>query len=185
MNIRLILPTRAVSVEPNARVFFLAGPVSGGGNWQSEATGILERKVTGAYVVSPRDYTIFNPIFHYAIEEDDKGPEPFLNQDTWEEYYLDLACKQGAVVFWLPDEDKIFPCSADSYGRDAYREFSEWLVRMKRKRDRNNVRMAIGAGDKFPGLSVIAENCKGIVGSGFTVHKTLRDTVDVAVALTG
>ncbi len=187
MNIKLILPKNAVFVELSDKIFFLAGPILGGGDWQSDAIHLLAKQAPGSYVACPCRHKPEHPLYRFSILGEtnkrwtSRGLELFLSQTLWERYYLGLAGKQGAIVFWLSEEDLINPRPRETgpYARDTYGELGEWRARIFY----DNARVVIGAEDGFPGLSVVVKNYRAMVGDTFVFHKTLQDTIDAAVAL--
>ncbi len=187
LSAKLILPNSAVFIEPNEKVFFLAGPILGGGDWQRNAIQLLSAKVPETYVVCPCRYTSEHPLHWLSVKGESesrwalRGLETLPNQTLWERHYLSLASKQGAIIFWLPEEDRKNPRPPETgpYARDTYGELGEWRVRMARDRSR----VVIGAQSGFPGLSVILKNYRAMVGERFAPYETLESTIDAAVAL--
>lgn len=75
MNIRLILPKNAVYVEPHETVFFLAGPILGGDDWQSVAVRLLAEQAPESYVACPLRAEQSDVLFDTAAMFFDKHPE--------------------------------------------------------------------------------------------------------------
>src|SRR6266481_552306 len=106
MNPKLILPNNAVLMGSNP-VFFLAGPIRGGGDWQKKAIYLLAKEVPDAYIVCPCRYTPNHELYRFSVppspdEEWKKLDLPsFPRQTLWERYYLDRASKHGSIIFWL------------------------------------------------------------------------------------
>lgn len=189
--IKLVLPKSRVLIGLNDQVFFLGGPIHGGGDWQRAAIRRLTQKASDAYVVCPCRYQPNDPLCSLLAREESendwmKGGMPsFHSQTLWERHYLSLAGLRhrgrGCVVFWLPEEDAGNPRSAQEgpYARDTRGELGEWRVYMAHYR----ARVAIGAEPRFPGLSVIEKNYRAMVGETFIIHETLEATIDSAVAI--
>ncbi len=186
-NIKLLLPKAAVFIEPHDRVFFIGGPVLGGGDWQCEAIRHIAMHAPGSYVVCPCRYESDHPLYRFSIQGADeacwisKGFKPFLSQTLWERFYLDVANEQGSIIFWLGKESTIHPRppKTEPYARDTYGEIGEWRARMFY----DNARVVVGASPEFPGLSVIKKNFDAMPGPSFPIHETLLDTVKAAVAV--
>lgn len=172
----LILPTNFIDVQ-SARVFFLAGPVLGGGDWQHEAIKSLWKSEMGAYIVCPVRYPETHELYKYGLS----GSNPFTRQAEWERYYLELASKQGCILFWLPEESKLDPRPAGNgpYARDTYQELGEWRMRMKFEK----ARVVIGMERGFPGASVTSFNFRAVLGDTFDFENSLEDTVQAAIKM--
>jgi len=96
---KLIIPkTNVQGLE--APLIFLAGPIGSAPNWQDEAIGFLFSQKPDLVIASPRKGTRAN-IAPYIITGNEFY---FSRQRAWERYYIDIASKTGAVLFWLPGE---------------------------------------------------------------------------------
>jgi hypothetical protein len=189
MSARLVLPKEVVVIGPNEIVFFLAGPINGGGDWQRSAIRQLAQKAPNAYIVCPCRYGSDDPLQDLAIrgESEDvwmaRGLPSFPRQTLWERYYLWRAgqCGRGCVIFWLPEEDLHCPRTPEtaSYARDTRGELGEWRVYMMR----DDAHVSLGAERGFPGLSVIEANHYAMLGDRAIIHTTLKETIDFAIVL--
>lgn len=189
MSINLVLPKNDVAIGPKKKVFFLGGPVLGGGDWQRKAIGLFFQKISDAYVVCPVRYEPNDSLQCLSLPggELDFGPNAiggvsvFPRQTHWERYYLNIASKQGAILFWLPEEDQKNPRPPENgpYARDTYGELGEWRVRMHR----DKAHVVIGAQRGFPGISVIEANYRAVLGDMFITEPTIEETVAAAIAL--
>jgi hypothetical protein len=181
MSIKLVLPKQLVYIEPDRIVFFLAGPIHGGGDWQAGAIQLLAEQAPDAYVVCPSRYETTHPLYHLALQGESeerwasRGIPPFSSQTYWERYYLNIASIQGCIIFWLPVESTTNPRPPKTgpYAQDTYGELGEWRVRMAR----NNAHAVIGAERGFHGLSVIEKNCRALFGESFVTDDTLEKTI--------
>lgn len=174
---KLILPKDLVPVEPEDVVFFLAGPIKGGGDWQQQAACLIYNAMPEAYIACPTRYQPDHPLYRFRL------PAAIIaisHQTIWERHYLALASKQGCIVFWLPEEDPLNPRPAGSgpYARDTYGELGEWRARIFFE----NARVVIGAQVSFPGLLVVQRNFQIMIGN-FHIHETLEATIQAAVAM--
>src|SRR5581483_11550266 len=103
LTMRLVLPkTHARFVDcGNLPMFFLAGPILGGGDWHARFTEKLMSRFDDLIVVNPSRYDSTHPHYQYAV----RGPEnTFERQTDWERYYLKAAAEEwptGCIIFWL------------------------------------------------------------------------------------
>lgn len=180
---KLILPKNFVDVGPGSfyektPLFFLAGPVQGGGDWQRRILPLIKRYEEHCLVASPCRY-----------KEDDElrklhalpysGDGIFERQTNWERHYLERASQNGCILFWLSCEDKYNPrTDGQPYARDTQGELGAWRVHLKYN---SSVRVVIGAEPGFPGLSVIKCNLDGDLGKDFPIYSTMEETVKAAV----
>jgi hypothetical protein len=179
----LILPkTRAnlggLSAFP---MFFLAGPILGGGDWQHAATKMLAQIWGGCVIVNPCRYGEEHPLYRHRLPAIDGAP-PFERQTDWERHYLEFAAgdaDHGCVIFWLPCQRE--PRSdGQPYARDTYGELGEWRGRMM---THPHLRVVVGAEPDFPGLNVIKRNFDRALGRDFPIAETLEHTVMQAITL--
>ena len=162
-------------------LFFLAGPIRGGGDWQYQMSLTLRHEMeelSREFVIAcPSRWKDDHPLAPYFV----KSPEGFEYQLNWERYYLGLAGSYnhpGCVIFWLPRESKEFPHPGpEPYAMDTRGELGEWRWRMKTEK----ARVVIGAESEFFGLSQIQRNFDQALGGGFTIHRTMEETASAAI----
>lgn len=132
MERRVCTPPEYIEGEITKPVIFLAGPIQGAADWQSEAARIIKGLSRRVIVASPR--------------RQDK-PEDFNYgaQVDWETFHLRRAGEKGAIMFWLPKESNKVPGRA--YAQTSRIELGEWKVR----HERDGVKMAIGIEPGFSG----------------------------------
>jgi len=181
---RLILPKTFIEEsEINRPLFFLAGPIRGGGNWQEKFCMAMAKLILEFFVVVPCRWQPGNNLFCHRVNgTEDKFPR----QTAWEHHYLDLTAKkskthQGCIVFWLPVESKEQPRDdGQPYARDTYGELGSWRRNLAFD---ESIRLVVGAEPDFPGLSVIRENFRLDLAdnSGFIIYSTMEETVNHAV----
>lgn len=188
MKKNLILPKKGFRYnrDTNSRIYFLAGPVRGGGDWQSTAINRLNQLDSNCEIVCPCRYPADHPMSDYAIKTDVGLPTSqieFESQTKWERYYLELASKYGAIIFWLGLEDVNNPRPKESgpYSRDTYGELGRWSIRSAR----DKARVVVGANPRFSGLKAIQENFDGDHGFSFRIYHSLEFTLKQAVKLAG
>lgn len=179
---KIILPKNHVEVGPgspwqNWPLFFLAGPVLGGGDWQRKMLSLLYKRNEGCLAVVPCRYGDNDSIRNEHVTLSKAGV--YERQTDWERHYLELAAQKGCIIFWLGCESKINPRNdGQPYARDTYGELGEWRWQLKINPKLN---LVIGAERDFPGLSVIERNYKNVLGDDFTIHSTMEEVVKIAV----
>ena len=186
----IILPNDRVDISwPSFSLFFLAGPVLGGGDWQYKMCQHLEtetrrpqgRVYGGLYVAIPCRYPLSHPLRQMQCEGTPKGA-PFSQQLDWERYYLDYApcTRNGRIIFWLACESKTEPRNdGNPYARDTYGELGEWRGRMMSDTSLKS-RVFIGAEEGFPGLDQIRRNFKAALGVDFRIYSTMQEVARAA-----
>ena len=127
-------------------IIFLAGPIKGAPNWQSEAAKILLSREPSLVIASPRK-ELGEDLNQFLISGRNGV---FPRQRTWERYYLDLASKTGAILFWLPGQAYFTPKKI--YSAMTRLELGQWMANY---RNDNSVRFCVGSDGNFPELDVI------------------------------
>lgn len=174
----LILPKSRIPVgQLNPPLFFAAGPIRGGADWQAECFERLDR-------AHPEDGTLAIPCRYqrdHPLYARHLPPTQglFARQTFWERYYLDFASKLGCIIFWLPTPTNYLPEPGHSYARDTRGELGEWRAHLMH---RPNLGVVIGAEPDFPGLDVIKANFYDALGDNFPFYDTLAETVQAALA---
>jgi hypothetical protein len=202
-GIKLILPNNGVSLDrlqSGERVYFLAGPIRGGDDWQANAIQMLYEKDPFCYIACPCRYGPEHPLFQYSLpatESPSSMPEQveyeytFDSQTYWERFYLEEASQRGSVIFWLPCESKENPRKKEDgpYARDTYGELGRWSLRSANpdefsvEKNNKRVNVVVGAEEEFPGLSIIQKNFDGDHEKRFIIYQTLEQTIIEAVKL--
>lgn len=137
-------------------VFFLAGPVEGGGDWQKtcyEELCKLHPTFVAAIPYYGTDKQKF-PLLEHAYH-DKTGDTTFLSQLDWERHYLKKAANDGCIIFWLPEESKTSPRLVGPYASDTRGEIARWSVEQKYN---PGYRIVVGAEAGFYGLRTIQRN---------------------------
>lgn len=175
----LILPKETPVLDSNMPLYFLAGPVRGGGDWQREVFEMISKKDPKSYVVCPWRYGDADSI---RAHEQKGATLEFESQTAWERHYLDIASKRGAILFWLPCESATSPRKKEDgpYAQETYGELGEWRAR---KHFEPDVRLVVGAETNFPGLKAIKRNYEVMVGKDFVIHESLEAAVDAAIVI--
>lgn len=186
MNPKIIPSDVVAIVDDSDLLFFLGGPIQGGGDWQRDAISLIATLEPDAFIACPKTFLPEHPLYKFQLSTPCRAdlicaglPISFGESPYWERFYLAKASKQGCIIFWLPEEDKNNPRPRENgpYGRDSYGELGEWRARMKYER----AKVVVGGSPNFSGLSVIEENFKAMVNPNFVVHRTLEDTIHAAI----
>lgn len=100
-------------VDIGGPVIFLAGPIQGAPDWQSEAATIIHDIDATITVASPRkDY--------------EDGTFVYERQVDWETHFLRIAGRHGVVAFWLAAQTVDTPGRA--YAQTTRFELAEWKM---------------------------------------------------------
>ena len=168
---RIILPKTYVGI--NKPLIFLAGPIRSAPNWQDEAIDILFAIEKDILVASPRRGTK-NSLQEYVV----KGEEDhFPRQRAWERHYLPIASKNGAIMFWLPGEEK-HDCKK-VYGAMTRIELGQWMTRYSLD---NRHRVCVGGDGNFPEFDTICYDLSKDM-EYIEIHDKLEDTCREALRL--
>lgn len=180
-----ILPKEVCSLaDIHGPLFFLAGPLSGGEDWQSRMCEALLH-------IIPTGFTVAIP---YGMDDMPRSVQPPFSTYTvlkpvtrterqlaWERHYLDLAAgasqarvsvpPRGCIV---PAESAMFPKPTwhGPYAQDTRGELGEWRGRL----------MHVVGDRHFPGFSKLERNFKHALGDDFKVHRTMEETAAAASA---
>jgi hypothetical protein len=162
-------------------VFFLAGPILGGDNWQATAYDILsEHAPKNSIVVTPNSLPDFERFYFHNPPVEEKSH--FLDQIEWEWYYMTMAEEEGCLIFWLPEESRVSP-RRDGYPYAMVTRDEIGTRRMKFSRNRN-LNLVMGGEPGFPGLSVIKRYNDLLLSPGvLPIHTTLEKTIMAAIQL--
>lgn len=193
---KLLFPSAHVSLdfERDGPLFFLAGPVRGGGDWQMRAAILLATKAEedGNHI------QVAIPYYHRADKRFDlmdyahdfgRRAADFPRQRDWEQKRILQAMKHGCLLFWLPVESEVDPRPDGHYACDTRGELGRYS--MHRAHD-PALRMVVGGEREFPGFDLIVRNQfhdwlpAGLVSgheTDYVVPHTLGQTVDAAYGL--
>lgn len=157
MSTKILIPKGYYELtREDGPIFFLAGPVRGGDDWQKKVVEELSKHLEKCVVAIPY-YYIENDYFPLR-ESAERGIEgKFERQLQWERFYLEEAANKGCIIFWLPEESRTNPrpASAGAYATDTRGELGRWSVEQKYNPGYNIV---VGAEENFPSLSQIKRN---------------------------
>ena len=161
MSQQVFIPTANAPI--NSRVIFLAGPIQGAPDWQTDAMNLLLPYLQGAVIASPRRVV---------------APKDFVYEDqvNWETRHLNLAGKNGVIIFWLAKES--VQLAGRSYAQTTRAELFEW----KERHITQNAKLVVGIEPGFAGERYIrmrlSQDCPDIV-----IASTLEATCSQAISL--
>lgn len=129
MSERILLQPPEI-IKTDKPVIFLAGPIQGAPDWQSEAANLIHDIDPTLIVASPRkDYP--------------EGTFVYERQVDWETHFLRTAGRTGVVAFWLVAQVEETPGRA--YAQTTRFELAEW----KMKHEYEGVKLTIGIEEGF------------------------------------
>lgn len=129
MSERIVLQPPEI-IATDRPVIFLAGPIQGGPDWQSEAASLIHDLDSSLIVASPRrDYP--------------EGTFVYERQVDWETHFLRTAGRSGVIAFWLAAQVEETP--GRSYAQTTRFELAEWKMR----HEYDDVKLTIGIEEGF------------------------------------
>lgn len=170
-----------VSALKDGPLFFLLGPVRGGGDWQKECCRMISEKIETFQVAIPYWHGAADlyPLVKEAAQPDDENY--FDRQLDWERHYIVESMRFGCLIIWLPEELESDKREDGPYACDTRGELGRYSVEKKYNPHYN---VAIGGQEKFHSISQIKRNfAKDQGDENFPFHSTLQETVDRAVML--
>lgn len=132
MERRIYTPVEYIEDEIGKPVIFLAGPIQGAPDWQSQASAIIRQQARNIIVASPRKEYL-------------EGAFNYEDQVDWETFHLKRAGENGAIMFWLPKESH--KINGRAYAQTSRVELGEWKVR----HERDGAKLVIGIEPGFSG----------------------------------
>jgi len=113
MTERILLQPPEI-VETHGPVIFLAGPIQGAPDWQTEAATTIHKIDPTVVIASPRrDYP--------------EGTFVYEKQVDWETHFLRRTGRIGVIGFWLAAQTEETPGRA--YAQTSRFELAEWKMR--------------------------------------------------------
>jgi hypothetical protein len=144
-------------------LIFLAGPIQGSVEWQTEAVRLVHARRPDVVIANPRrDY--MDGTFIYDAQVD------------WETAHLRRAAQEGVVLFWLAKE-RLHDCGR-AYAQTTRFELAEWVARVQH----GQANIVIGIEDGFTGARYIrrriSQDCPDMA-----IFSSLEETCDQALSL--
>jgi hypothetical protein len=178
-------PEEGVSLEPTLRapLFFLAGPILGGDDWEFRMANRILKQEPQALIVhasrwsgTKRSMRYYHPAF----------PELDKQQLVWKRHYFRKAGLEpnvcGCVIFWLPLESMTndpHP-GPEPYATNTQRDLGKFIAFAETTR---NMRVVIGGNPRFYGLEAILFELSNATGEEFPFHETKKETIDRAIVI--
>lgn len=179
----IFLPKKIVELEPtkSSPLFFLAGPIRGGGDWQAYVAESIIEVNSNALIACPSRWTKEHRLAKYFHKPFSQAEN---RQLVWERHYLKQAGLQnavpGCVVFCLPPESHVSPHPGpEPYAMDTRREIGKFTAYAELLPD---VRMVISGSPGFHGLDVIMYELAQAFGRKLEFHLNMRSLIDAAYA---
>ena len=162
MTERLILQPPEI-VETDRPVIFLAGPIQGAPDWQSEAASLIHEYDPSIIVASPRK--------NYP-----EGTFVYERQVDWETHFLQTAGRTGVIAFWLAAQVEETPGRA--HAQTTRFEIAEWM----KNHQNDGAKLTVGIEEGFGNARYIrrrfSQNAPDV-----PFADTLEDTIKNAVEL--
>jgi hypothetical protein len=154
-------------VEVSGPIIYLAGPMQGAADWQSEAIQYIHNKNSQLHIASPRRPTL--------------GKEPFTEADwheqvDWEHFYLQRASENGVILFWLAKEAQ-HRCDR-AYAQTTRFELGETVAMHKFTR----IKVVVGIENGFSGGRYIRKTLAKKYPQ-ILVYDNLKETCEAAIRL--
>lgn len=153
----LITPVSPEKAYFDKKIVFLAGPIKGAPDWQSQA--VKDLADLDIYVANPRRENVMN--FNLDL------------QVNWESRFLGLA---DVIMFWIPP--KVADVAGRDYAQTSRFELAEWLAKTNYNQTRKKV--VVGIDDAFFGKSYIV---KRLEAENVRVYDTYAETVNTVHSL--
>lgn len=179
----IYIPKQIVPLTPtvDSPLFFLAGPIRGGGDWQAFMAKQLLQSESSALIACPSRWNASHPLaedFHQPFSQADN------RQLVWERHYLAQAGLEpyvpGCIIFWLGLESTKRPHPGpEPYAMDTRREIGKFTAYAEMMR----VRMVVGGSRDFHGLDVILYELSEAFGKPFPFYETMAEVVENALTI--
>ncbi len=183
------VPKKIIEVKPTkeAPLFFLAGPIRGGGDWQHGMARELLSRNPDAHIACPCRWTAEHPLRDYMVT-------PFLQADNrqleWERHYMEQAAlndfidvedEPGCLIFWLGLESSERPHPGpEPYAMDTRREIGKFTAFTQT----HGTRMVVGGNRSFYGLDVILNELADASGENpYPFYEDMVELADAAYAM--
>lgn len=180
---KIIVPKHFVPVRKlplRQPLFFVAGPVRGGGDWQYQMCVYLDAAAGSNCVaaVPCREWGPKHPLADWQMAGNEHR---FSRQLHWEQYYLNAAgydMPQGCVIVYIAKEDKKRPHPGpDPFSMDTRRELGKWMMKKKYE----GTRVVFGADPEACGISVIVEELNVELGRHIPFLLDMQELAEAAM----
>lgn len=174
----IYVPKQIVPLHPTvgSPLFFLAGPIRGGGDWQSHMADHIINQEPSALIACPSRWDGSHRLAKHFHQPFSKAEN---RQLVWERHYLKQAGVKkgvpGCVIFWLGLENAQSPhLGPEPYAMDTRREIGKFTAYAEMV----GARIVVGGDPCFHGLSVILFELAEAVGEeNFPFYNNMTDVV--------
>lgn len=192
----ILVPKQIIPVKPTleAPLFFLAGPIRGGGDWQKDMAIELMQHCNEAQIACPSRWTAEHALAEHFFQPFSQAEN---RQLVWERHYMEQAaigfsyrisghtlqepmCRTpGCLIFWLPLESTSEPHPGpEPYAMDTRRELGKYAALVAHHR----ARVVIGGNSDFFGLDVILnEFADASSEETFPFYRSMRNLAKAAL----
>lgn len=182
MNIYLPRQIDLITPTHESPLFFLVGPVHGGGDWQSRMVDCIGAQAPNAHIACPTPWGVTHRLARYFVRSFCQASN---RQLVWERHYIRQAIREknvpGCVIVWLPCESISSPRSGpEPYARDTRREVGKFTAYAELGL---KPRVVFGGETEFLGLSVILFELRAAMGETFKFYESMTDLVDRALQI--
>lgn len=174
---KFIIPPQYLKIGgptwPADQMIFLAGPIQGAPDWQSEAGRIIRALDDDVHIASPRRPGGLVELAHVGK----------LEQWAWELHHLIYVAKHGVTLFWYANEEEHF-CER-GYAQTTRYEMGKQFMRHFFM----GARIAVGFDTSVSGQKYLRQDIRG--ESEFAgvepppICSSLQETCEKAVELLG
>ena len=184
----IYVPKQIIPIKPTmeAPLFFLAGPIRGGGDWQHSMAWELMQRCAEAHIACPSRWTEEHPLAEHFVQPFSQAEN---RQLVWERHYMDQAAigdydreqtTPGCLIFWLPLESELDPHPGpEPFAMDTRRELGKFTALY----EFFGARVVLGGDRRFYGLDVILNEFADAAGTDtFPFYESMSDLVGVALA---
>lgn len=176
----IYVPKKIVPLSPTKEkpLFFLAGPIRGGGDWQAQAAQCILSKNVDALIACPSRWTEEHQLAKHFFEPFGQAGNRQLH---WEQHYLKQAGLEprvpGCIIFWLGLESETDPHPGpEPYAMDTRREIGKFPAYTEMK----PTRLVVGGHQKFYGLDVILTELEEACDRPVKFHEQMGSLVEEA-----
>ncbi len=177
----IYLPKQIVSINPTtiAPLLFLAGPIRGGGDWQSQMADQILSQAPSAHIACPSRWDSEHRLVRHFNQPFSRASN---RQLVWERHYLKQAGLEphvpGCIIFWLALESAINPHPGpEPYAMDTRRELGKFTAFAEMMK----VRMVVGGNRNFHGLDVILFELRAAFGSQVMFCENMEDAAKYSI----
>lgn len=176
----IYVPKAIVPIAPTneSPLLFLAGPIRGGGDWQSYMAKRILSQAPSAHIACPCRWDATHelaPHFHKPFSKEGR-------QLVWERHYLQQAGLDqdtpGCIIFWLGLESTTHPHPGpEPYAMDTRRELGKFTAFA----EMTGVRLVLGGSRDFYGLESILFELSEAIERPFPFYESMAEVADHAV----